>query len=146
MSPTLLFAALALTTAAPKLKDPPKSSPPIVGRWEVVQWLHGGGEMGFGKPTVHDYTPDGKRVIRHEQALETGERRFELVPKDGPQAVDLFRVLDGTMDQFRAIYKVEKDTMLLCIGRAGAERPTTFESTPDNGWILMTFKRADRKD
>jgi uncharacterized protein (TIGR03067 family) len=146
MSPTLLFAALALTTAAPKLKDPPKTPPSIVGRWEVVKWLQNGSEMGFPENTIHDYAADGTRVIRNGDTKESGERRFELVPKDGPQAVDLYRVLDGMTDQFRGIYKVEKDTMTLCIGRAGGERPMKFESTPDNGWILMTFKRADRKD
>ncbi|HVK08305.1 MAG TPA: TIGR03067 domain-containing protein [Gemmataceae bacterium] len=146
MSPTLLFAALALSTAAPKLKDPPRAESLIVGRWEVVKWTQSGSEMAFAENTVHDYTADGKRVIRRGDSAEDGERRFELVPKDGPLAVDLHRVLDGMSDHYRGIYKVEKDTMQLCIGRPGGDRPTAFESTADNGWILMTFKRAARKE
>lgn len=145
MTPTL-FAALALALAAPKLKDPPKPPvPPLTGKWEVVSWVQGGAEMAFVENTVHEYTPDGKRILNQGGTVEAG-RTYQLQPKADPPAVDLTRKLGDATDHFRAIYKIEKDTLTLCIGRPAGDRPTAFESTDENGWILMTFKRAGKKE
>ena len=86
------------------------------------------------------------RHLHQTGVAEDGQRRFELVPKDGPQAVDLYRTLGGETNQFRAIYKVEKEQMFLCIDMTGTRRPTAFESTAENGWVLMTFKKSAKKD
>jgi len=142
---TTLFAVLALGLAAPKLKDPPKTTPPIVGKWEVVQWLQGGTEMAVNENSVHEYTPDGKRILNLGGTIEEG-RTYELQPKSDPPAVDLTRKLGDTTDHFRAIYKIEKGKLILCIGLPAGDRPTTFESTNENQWILMTFKRVEKKE
>jgi uncharacterized protein (TIGR03067 family) len=146
VTPTTLFAALALSLAAPKLKDPPATAPSLVGKWELVEWLDSGAKSGVFGNTVHEYTADGKRIIHTGEDAESG-RTFQIVPKSDPPAIDLFRKLgDGPPDHFRAIYKVEKDVYTLCIGKQDGDRPTRFESTAETGWQLMTFKRKAEKE
>jgi uncharacterized protein (TIGR03067 family) len=105
----------------------------------------GGTEMAVSENSVHEYTPDGKRVLNLGGTIEEG-RTYELQPKTGPTAVDLTRKLGDTTDHFQAIYKIEKDTLILCIGRPNGDRPTRFESTNENQWVLMTFKRVEKKE
>ena len=62
MNALLLGTALAI--AAPALKDPPKTDPPIVGDWKLVEWLQHGTRMAFGDGTGVEFLPDGRRLWR----------------------------------------------------------------------------------
>jgi hypothetical protein len=43
------------------------------------------------------------------------------------------------------IIKWEGDTMQLCYDPMGQTRPTTFESTADNGCFMFTLKRQSEQ-
>lgn len=140
---TTMIAALALTVSAPKLKDPPKP-PAIHGTWELKEYLTGGAQMPIADGTTHEYTSDGKRILKNTGDSEY-DRSFQLV-KDDPKAIDLFRTLPGNpTEHYKGIFKVEGDTFTICIGTVGGARPTKYESTDENGAILMTFKRAKKE-
>jgi len=40
------------------------------------------------------------------------------------------------------IYKIEDDTLTLCYVMPGKERPVSFDSQPQSGAFLVTYKRA----
>ena len=145
MSPTIMFATLALAVAAPQLKDRPNPASALVGMWKVEQWLNAGADSPMQPDIVHEFTADGRRVLHHQQVALEG-RSYKLMPPSEPPAIDLFRDDGHRSAHFRAIYKVEKDTFTLCIGMQDGDRPTEFESTAANGWQLVKFRRsADRK-
>ncbi len=142
MNALLLGTALAI--AAPALKDPPKTDPPIVGDWKLVEWLQHGTGMAFGDGTGVEFRPDGRRLWRDGPG-EPDERQYKLYPKSSPAEIDLIRNDGGPQPTvFPAIYKLDGDRLILAIGPPGGERPTDFDATKSA--YLMTFTRVKKKD
>jgi uncharacterized protein (TIGR03067 family) len=142
---TALFAGLSISLAAPALKDPPKGDPPsIIGEWELTEWLDGGTVREFVAGAMVEFLPKGRRIWREGGTAE--ERSYKLIEKTSPFAIDLIRPSGGPQEAlFRAIYKIEGDTLVICVAQQGGERPTTFASSPDVNHMLMTYKRLKKK-
>jgi uncharacterized protein (TIGR03067 family) len=141
-----LCLGLALVVTAPRLKDPRPEVPPIEGDWELVEWIQFGAQSAFPAGSGVEFRPDGKRLWRDGPGRRPDERGYKLYPKTTPAAIDLIRPADGSPpDVFPSIYKVDGDTLVLCIGNPGAERPTRFEAGPGSSTMLMTFKRVGKK-
>ena len=145
MTQTLLL-GLALAVSAPALKGRPKDRPPpIEGEWKLVEWLQGGAETRFWDGTGVEFQADGVRVWRDGPGPAEA-RGYKLHPKTTPAAIDLIRPAgDGPPDVFPSVYKVDGDTLVICVGDIGGERPTQFESPKGTGQMLMTFKRVPKK-
>jgi uncharacterized protein (TIGR03067 family) len=144
MSPTLLFAALAI--AAPALKDPP-TSPGIEGEWMLETRLVG------GKPDQGAKSGSSKFIITRDKwtiADTTGkplEWALELETAARPPTMTLFKADDmGRRGQpeMSGIYQVEGDTLTICYVFKGA-RPTGFVSPAGTDIRLMTLKRVKDK-
>lgn len=140
-----LFAGLSLTLAAPALKGPAKGEPPsIVGEWELTEWLDGGAVREYVAGATVEFLPKGKRIWREGGTEE--ERSYKLIEKTDPFAMDLIRPSGGPQPAlFHAIYKIEGDTLLICVAQQGGERPKTFASSPEVNHMLMTYKRVKKK-
>jgi uncharacterized protein (TIGR03067 family) len=140
-----MLVGLALAVAAPGLKNPPPGDPPIEGDWRLVEWLQGGTQVPFQDGTGVEFQPDGVRLWR-DGPTPPEARGYKLHPKTKPAAIDLIRPSDGgPTSTFPSIYKVDGDTLVICIGEIGGERPTRFESPKGTGQMLMTFKRIAKK-
>jgi uncharacterized protein (TIGR03067 family) len=146
MTPALL--ALALVTAAPttKDKDAKKEPPSIVGEWVAEKAVLAGNPRPApdGGVTM-EFKADGKVVIK-EGTKGPIEATYTTDPKKEPAEFEMTPPIKGPKnDSLIGIYKVEGDTLTLCLAPDG-QRPAKFESSADVPTMLMTFKRAKKKD
>ena len=143
MTPTLLTVLLVVEIGAPAAKDPPKKDlPSLVGEWAVDSAIESGKPDNPPPGTTWTFTADGKSVLNvGGQAL--GESMYTVDPKKTPATVD---VEAGPLGKaLKGIYKVEKDTLTLCIAEGDKERPTAFESPAGSKVVLITLSRVPKK-
>ena len=137
-----LLAGLALAVGAPNLKDSPKTDPPILGEWKLVEWLQGGQRLDFRDGSGCEFLPGGKRLWRDGPA-GTDERQYKLYPKASPAEIDLIRTDVGPQPQiYQCIYKVDGEKLVIAVGDLGGERPKTFDGAAVR--MLMTFTRVKK--
>jgi uncharacterized protein (TIGR03067 family) len=141
-----LLLGLALTVAAPGAKDPPKNDPSgLVGEWALESGFSGGMAEDHPPGVTWRFTADGKSVITVPDGRAGGGGTYTTDRKKDPPQVD---INDGTKGNgLRGIYKVEGDTLTLCIVRERAgDRPTRFESPAGAKAELLVLKRVKKKE
>jgi len=144
MNPLLL--ALAVTLSAPAAKEAPKKDPPtIVGEWVGEKAERGGMPLPVppGGVTM-EFLADGKLVIR-EGPKPAEAASYTADPKKSPAEIDVNPSDKVKELKFVGIYKIEGDTLIMCLG-LGGKRPEKFESPAGSDCMLMTLKRAKKKD
>ena len=139
---TALLCGLALVAGAPALKDPPKDEPPILGDWNLVEWLQRGTRMAYADGTGVEFQRGGKRLWRDGPG-STDERRYKLYPKTSPAQIDLIRD-DGSGQTlvYPGIFKIEANKLILDLASPGGERPKEFDAA--RGAYFMTFTRVKK--
>jgi len=145
---SFLALGVAFTLLAPAPKDAPKKAPPaIVGEWECVEFTGGGRtatpiemkEIGY---IGYEFTAEGKFRMRKRDEV-TSEGTYNFDSSKDPAELNVIVAKNG---RFAAsIYKVEKDTLILCSAEGGKDRPTKFESPAGTRIILMKLKRVEKK-
>ena len=137
MTPVLI---LALTVAAPGAKDPPKKdAPTLVGVWVAESAIKGGKPDKNPSDATLEFTADGKVVLKEKAKDITGTYTTAL--KKDPAELDMTLEGGGMSVNMPGIFKIEKDTLTLCLVFMG-ERPTRFESPEGSMTLLLTLKRA----
>lgn len=141
-----LVAVLALSLGAPKIKDPVDKDPSVVGYWQLMEWTIDGVDQQAGQNYVHQYTADGRRILKLGDSDPDEGRTFKVVPGKKPHAIDLFRPSgQPAPDQFKAIYKIDGDTFTLVIAQGvGLDRPTSFDVTGGTNLTRMVFRRVKK--
>jgi uncharacterized protein (TIGR03067 family) len=134
-----LLAALALSIGAPAAKDAKKDPPSLVGVWVAETGTTDGDDRAVtaGSLTV-EFTADGKVSVR-EGSKRAGPVEYRADPKRSPAGIEV------TEMELVGIYKLDGDTLTLCLGRDG-QRPTEFASPAGSRTMLLTLKRATPKD
>jgi uncharacterized protein (TIGR03067 family) len=137
-----LLIGVALAVGAPALKDPPKTDPPILGEWKLIEWLQQGQAMAFGHGSGVEFLPGGKRLWR-DGPEGADERQYKLYPDTSPAQIDLIRTDVGPQPQVHpCIFKIDGDKLVIAVGPASGERPREFDAA--KATMLMTFTRIKK--
>ena len=137
---------LLLALAAPGPKDAPKPDPAQVrGEWVVERYLLGGKGVDRERGLTAIIDEGTMALVRDGRRKEAVGIRLD--PAAAPARIDLIPPGREKEEAILGIYKVEGDTLTLCFPKGGrADRPTKFESPADTSIVLMTLKRAKKKD
>jgi uncharacterized protein (TIGR03067 family) len=137
----------AVALAAPAIKDKTPQEAPLVGEWERV------GHTEAGNPVAPDHAPhhqtfsvDGVWDYWYGPRTDhTGRKSFTTDPKQKPATLDIHMNPDGPAT-WRGIYKIEGDTLTLCLVTGDRDRPKSFDSTADKPTTIWVFKRVKEKE
>ena len=143
----ILLPAAALAPAAPALKDPPPKEPPIHGEWLRVGHTNAGAPVGPDHAPHHQvFKADGQWEYWYgTRQANPGNHRFVTDSRQKLPTIDI-DVGPGGQSGYRGIYKVEGDTLTLCLAIGDRERPKAFESSADQPTTIWVFKRVQPKD
>ena len=141
---TQFLVGLALAVGAPALKPAPKAPEPpsLVGEWTVESWLMDGEPEPCAGRTL-TFVAAGAFVAEQDGEYQ-GSGTYKCDPTADPGEVDMAE--DGMEGPYRGIWKLEGDTLTLCVsGDAKAGRPTAFAAPAGSERILVTLKRVPKK-
>lgn len=137
---------LAVMLGAPGPKDRPKKDvDPLLGEW-VIEKAEVSGQPVSDK--AGEWTMDfkaGGKIISRERANAPEEWEYTANPKKDPPEIDIIPAAKRKSPSMAGIYKVEGDTLTICVGDID-KRPTKFETSARNAQAIFTFKRVPPKD
>lgn len=143
---TILMAGLALSLAAPALKDPTPKPSTIEGEWALAERIIGGvpDRTLNQSPGTTFRIGDGRWIIQGAGAPAGGWEIQVDASKRPPEFTLLGQDGKGKQQQsahMAGIYKIEGDTLTLCYVFKGP-RPTAFESPAGSDIRIMVLKRV----
>jgi uncharacterized protein (TIGR03067 family) len=140
----LLHLMLAVVLAAPAAKDGKKDAPPIVGEWAAESAVANGKPDNPPPGTTWTFTADGKSILTIGGVIGSTESKYTTDAKKDPPWIDVEQGPKGA--PFKGIYKVDGDTLTLCVDATVGERPTKFVSSAGSKALLITLKRVKKKE
>jgi uncharacterized protein (TIGR03067 family) len=139
---TLLAVGLLAPVGAGE-KDRDKDSDALQGTWQVVSI-----ELDGQKAPTEEVEKVGLAVkgAGYKQLVKdsvTEEGTIELDPSQKPRTIGLRITSGDDKDKTQlGIYKIERDTLTLCLARPGSlDRPKGFSTKEGSGHVLIVLKR-----
>jgi uncharacterized protein (TIGR03067 family) len=125
----VVFAALRPSTGAQTL----------VGRWQVVSYRARGVDSEDTRGLVTTFT-ENKMITRNQHGV--GEVTYTIDPRKDPKEISTRSrgpFTDPDQTYMRGIYRLEGDTLTICIALPGEKRPATFDSKKH---VLVVYRRV----
>jgi uncharacterized protein (TIGR03067 family) len=125
----------------PKDKDEGKAAPikGLEGTWIYVSYTLEGKQMQEPIQTGRRYVIMGEKFIIRDKDNEIYKGTYTTNLTKGPAEIDL--VYEKPRMTVKGIFKLDGDTLTLCLGHTGVDRPTKFESNPGSVVYLIVLKR-----
>ena len=133
----LLFLAPALL-ADDKKPDAKTETAAIKGKWKVTATKYNGKDVPLADGRVLVF--DEKEFTAFEGAKKGRTLGFTLDPTTEPKRLDL--TLPGSDQKVAGIYILDGDSLKLCYGEPGTERPKKLESKADEKVFLLVLERV----
>jgi uncharacterized protein (TIGR03067 family) len=133
----LVMMLLCLRAPAAEQDQNKKDLDAMQGTWSIQKWLLQGASAPAG-------AIGGSMTIKGDQLIAMGgsdnPATLKLDSAKDPAAIDF---IDKRSSTDRGIYNLDGDTLTFCMALSGSgkDRPTVFESTKDNGYMLIVLKR-----
>ena len=141
MSPLLL--GVALTIAAPALKDKPHSQD-LYGEWEFESLEEEGRARPPDTPPPRfRFNKDGTYQVFRGDKEAAGRRGYKFDPTAVPPALDYNTPpAPPASPVLLAVYRVDGDRLTVCRANLGKPRPTELASPPGSGLLVVRFRRV----
>lgn len=83
-----------------------------------------------------------KVFLRHENECPSCEFDFKLSPDESPKQIDMSAKLEDEdeVQTMKGIYRLDGDSLVICVGGGGGERPTEFKG--DDDFCLIHLRRV----
>ena len=140
-----IFLGLAVAIAAPGVKDKPKKEPTVVGEWIAEKMIIAGMEIPRkdDDPLRFKFAAEGKVTI-NDGNRKTEHGTYKLDAKKKPAEIDLLPAADSKDPILHGIFKIEGETLTICLSEKKSPRPTKFASAEDAGLVMVIFKRVKK--
>lgn len=138
-----LIVGLALAVAAPAPKDAAKPAPKLEGEWVVEKFEGPKEDSAPGSITVR--ITENRISIFEPKREKPEEADYTVDLTKKPAHIDLRPTVGGPAKKELVVYGIlviEGDTLKLCFGRDGVERPTELKGNAEKGIMLITLKRV----
>jgi uncharacterized protein (TIGR03067 family) len=143
---TTLTCVLALSIAAPAIKDPPKKdAPSLIGRWAVQDGRNAGNPLPISAGEMALTFEESGTLIMRIKTLEV-TASYKIDVSKNPAEIDFIQPAGDRNHNALGIFKIEGDTLTIYSDDSGKIRPASFDLPAGNtDFSLFTFKRVTAK-
>jgi uncharacterized protein (TIGR03067 family) len=140
----LLFTVLPAGELGQDKPDPSaKERARLQGAWTVVSHEANGKKSKAATIAGWKLTVSGDRMTTRDGTELLDESTFRLRPAATPRGIDLKLTAGPDKGkQVKGIYKLDGDSLTICVAEPGKERPKAFKTSEGSGHMLFVFKRA----
>jgi len=134
--------------------DAPKPAPTVdvaelkkfQGKWAVTGHTFGGKKTPEKDTTNWTLEVSGVKVVVREKIDVIEDLAINtLNPKTKPGSVDMKVTGGEDLDKVvKGIYRLEGDTLTICIAEPGRDRPTAFDAKAGTGHTLFVFRKPKK--
>jgi len=115
----------------------------IIGSWKCVSAVIDGKPLADDRASQLKLTLTADRYKTERGGEVLFDSNYKLNAAKSPQEIDMIGT-EGDLKGKAAlgILKLDGERLTMCYVMPGKERPTAFESEPQSGAFLVTWKRA----
>jgi uncharacterized protein (TIGR03067 family) len=144
-APLALLAALLVPADDPEAEALRREVARHQGAWAVTSFVREGKASPKELVASIVRVVEGDHVVWKRDGKSFAGTAVALDPSKDPATIDV--IPDGGPsrgERVLGIYKLDGDTLTICMADPGRDRPRAFEAPEGSKQTLMTFRRRDR--